>query len=288
MTSDLRIDLHLHSTASDGTVSPAEVVRHALEGGLTHIALTDHDTAAGVQEAREAARGTGLEVVAGIEVSATWEEGEVHILGYGIDPNHPGILHHGSHAATRREDRMLGMVERLQAQGLPITLEAVEAEAGPDRESLARPHLARALVTAGVVEHAWEAFDRYIGDEHPAFVPTNLVTLEEALALIHEAGGISSWAHPPEAWMDTLLPRMRRAGLQGLEVHRPRTPQERRGRLLRRARSAGLLPTGGSDWHGPEAWVLGEFALGREELSGLLEALEKGAVEPLDPGAGAA
>ncbi len=283
MTESLRIDLHLHSTASDGTVSPAEVVAHAHAGGLTHIALTDHDTAAGVEEARREGEALGVVVIPGIEVSATWEEGEVHLLGYGIDPTHPEIVSHGRRAGTVRENRMAGMVARLQAQGIPITLEAVEVQAGPERESLARPHLARALVAAGVVEHTWEAFDRLIGDEHPAFVPTDLVSLEEGLELIHAAGGISSWAHPPEALLDTLLPRMRRAGLMGLEVHRPRTPRERAGRLLRRARSVGLLPTGGSDWHGPEGGVLGEFHLDGSALEGLFSALERTPENPLDP-----
>lgn len=276
MTPTPRLDLHLHSTASDGTVSPAAVVAAALDAGLTCIALTDHDTAAGVPVAREVAKGTGLTVLAGIEVSATWERGEVHILGYGVDPAHPAIVAHGAWAATRRSERMEGMVARLQDQGVHVTMEEVEAVAGVDRESLARPHLARAMVAAGYVDHPWEAFDRYIGDEHPAFVPTNLVTVEEALTLIREAGGISSWAHPPEDHMDELLPRMRRAGLDGLEVYRPRTPVERVRRFERRARSAGLVLTGGSDWHGPEGSELGSFYLESAQVEAFLERLALG------------
>lgn len=271
MNSTSRIDLHLHSTASDGTVSPAAVVAAALDAGLTCIALTDHDTAAGVPAAWEAAEGTGLTVLAGIEVSATWERGEIHILGYGIDPAHPAIMAHGAWAATRRSQRMEGMVARLQEQGLHVTMEEVEAVAGEDRESLARPHLARAMVAAGYVDHTWEAFDRYIGDEHPAFVPTNLVSVEEALTLIRDAGGISSWAHPPEEHMDELLPAMRRAGLDGLEVYRPRTPVDRVRRFERRARSADLVLTGGSDWHGPEGLALGSFHLEPGQIKAFLE-----------------
>jgi 3',5'-nucleoside bisphosphate phosphatase len=120
-------------------VSPAAVVAAALDAGLTCIALTDHDTAAGVPVAWEAAEGTGLTVLAGIEVSATWERGEVHILGYGVDPAHPAIVAHGAHAATRRSERMEGMVARLQEQGVHVTMAEVEAVAGVDRESLARP-----------------------------------------------------------------------------------------------------------------------------------------------------
>jgi 3',5'-nucleoside bisphosphate phosphatase len=271
MTPTQRIDLHLHSTASDGTVSPAAVVAAALEAGLTLIALTDHDTAAGVPAARAAAEGTGLTVLAGIEVSATWERGEIHILGYGVDPAHPAIVAHGARAATRRAERMEGMVARLRDQGVNVTMEEVEAVAGVDRESLARPHLARAMVAAGYVEHTWEAFDRYIGDAHPAFVPTNLVSVEDALALIRESGGISSWAHPPEEHMDELLPRMRRAGLDALEVYRPRTPLDRVRRFERRARSGGYLLTGGSDWHGPEGAELGSFQLEAQQVAPFLE-----------------
>jgi len=277
MTPDARIDLHLHSTASDGTLPPAGVVAAALEAGLTLISLTDHDTAAGVPAAIEAARGTPLTVLPGIEVSATWEKGEIHILGYGVDPAHPAMVAHGAHAATRRSARMEGMVERLREQGIQVTMEEVEAVAGEDRESLARPHLARALVASGYVEHTWEAFDRYIGDQHPAFVPTNLVSVEEALELIRQAGGVSSWAHPPEEHMDALLPRMRRAGLDGLEVYRPRAPLERVRRFERRARTVGLVMTGGSDWHGPEGAELGVFHLESAQVAPFLQLLQDSA-----------
>lgn len=270
----LRADLHLHSTASDGTVPPEAVVDAAVAGGLTVLSLTDHDTAAGVPAAAARAASLGVRLISGIEVSARWEEGEVHLLGYGIAPNHPGIEAHARQAGDARVARMEAMVDRLRRQGIGITMEAVEAAAGATRESLARPHLARALVAAGVVEHPWEAFDRYIGDGHPAYLPASLIEVEEALDLIHGAGGVSSWAHPPEAAMDALLPRLCRAGLQGLEVHRPRTPADRLRRLGQRARSAGLLPTGGSDWHGPEGGELGAFHLAEEQVGPFLQALD--------------
>jgi 3',5'-nucleoside bisphosphate phosphatase len=266
-----RIDLHVHSTASDGTLPPEGVIEAAHAGGLHLVALTDHDTVAGVPAAAEAARGLGMELLPGIEVSATWEGGEVHVLGYGVDPSHPRLLEHGSWAGGLRLRRMEAMVERLREQGLEITMESVEEAAGVDRESLARPHLARALQAAGYVEHPWEAFDRYIGDEHQAYVPTNLLPVEEAIALVLEGGGVPVWAHPPEEAMDALLPRMRRAGLEGLEVLRPRWGQEKIRRLKRRARSAGLLVTGGSAWHGPEGATLGEFALTEDEVGPFLE-----------------
>lgn len=273
MTDSLRIDLHLHSTASDGTLSPEGVVAAALEAGLHLVSLTDHDTVAGVGPATRAAEGTGLRVIPGIEVSATWDQGEVHLLGYGVQPDHPDLLAHGAWAGSLRVARMEAMVDRLRAQGLEVTMEAVESLAGEDRESLARPHLARALQEAGYVEHTWEAFDRYIGDGHEAYVPTNLLPVEEAIELVLRAGGVPVWAHPPEEAMDALLPRMRRAGLEGLEVYRPRWGAEKVKRLERRARSAGLLVTGGSDWHGPEGGELGSFTVGAGQVAGLLERL---------------
>jgi 3',5'-nucleoside bisphosphate phosphatase len=278
------IDLHLHSTASDGTLPPAQVVAAAAAGGLEVISLTDHDTIAGVSQAVEAGRSLGVRVIAGLEVSATWDGGEVHVLGYGVDPKHPDLLAHGAWAGGLRADRMAAMVARLQEQGVDVTMDSVEAEAGEDRESLARPHLARALVAAGYVEHAWEAFDRYIGDAHEAYVPTNLLPVEEAIALILEAGGVPIWAHPPEEHLDALLPRMRRAGLEGLEVYRPRWGVEKVRRLERRVRSAGLLASGGSDWHGPEAGALGEWSVPAALVAPLLERL--GETPPLEVGHG--
>jgi 3',5'-nucleoside bisphosphate phosphatase len=267
------VDFHLHSTASDGTLPPGAVVHAAHEAGIGILALTDHDTVAGIPPARAAAESLGLTFVAGIEVSATWEESEIHVLGYGVDPEDPGLLDHAEWAGGRRIERMAGMVERLREQGLEVTMEAVESVAGADRGSLARPHLARALVEAGYVEHTWEAFDRYIGDAHPAYLPTNLLPVEEAIELIHRAGGIASWAHPPEEALDALLPRMRRAGLDGLEVHRPRHNREKVRRLLSRSRSSGLVATGGSDWHGPEGGELGGFRLEAGTVAPFLERL---------------
>jgi 3',5'-nucleoside bisphosphate phosphatase len=276
MDPDLRIDLHLHSTASDGTASPAEVVEAAVLGGLGLIALTDHDTTAGVRGAQQAAEGRPLQVIPGIEVSAGSDQGEVHILGYGVDPDYPELVEHGVRAGRRRLDRMVAMVARLNELGIPVTLEAVETIAGVDRASLARPHLARALVEAGVVEHPWEAFDRYIGDGLPAFVSTDLFPGEEAIELIHRAGGVAVWAHPPEEAMDALLPRFKRAGLDGMEVYRPRQTADKTARLARRARSAGLLAGGGSDWHGPEGGALGAFCLQLSEVGPLLDRILAG------------
>lgn len=268
----MRLDLHLHSTASDGSVSPAGVAAAAAAAGLDIIALTDHDTVAGVQAARDAGRDLAVEVIPGVEMSSTFQGHEVHILGYFVDPTHPAMVGHDERAGSLREARIRGMLERLEDQGVRVPMEAVLEAAGPERHSLGRPHLARALQAAGYVESVPEAFDRLIGDDHPAFLPTRFLEPEEAVAIIRQAGGLPVWAHPPGELLDPLLPRLCRAGLRGLEVYRPRMNAERILRLERAARSAGLLVTGGSDWHGPEGGELGGFVVTEDEVGAFLEA----------------
>ncbi len=267
----MEIDLHLHSTASDGTASPTEVVRAAIEGRLDAIALTDHDTVGGVEEARAAAQGHAIEVITGLEVSSTWEGGEIHILGYFVDVANPELLAHGEFARTRRTERMKGMIERLGEQGVEVAFEAVLAEAGYAESNLGRPHLARAMVGAGHTTSVPEAFDRYIGNDHPAYIPTSLGDPEEALRLIQEAGGVPVWAHPPVEHLDALLPRLIRGGLKGIEVYRPRNSRDRVLLLERVARSTGLVMSGGSDWHGPDDGPLGAFRLDSRDVGKLLE-----------------
>jgi 3',5'-nucleoside bisphosphate phosphatase len=265
------LDLHLHSTASDGTLLPAQVVAAALAARLDVISLTDHDTTAGVSAALAAAAGHSLEVIPGIEVSATWELGEIHVLGYLIDPAHPRILEHGEWAGDRRTRRMQTMVARLQGLGVGVEMAHVEAAAGEERGSLARPHLARALMAVGAVGSTYEAFDRYIGDDQPAYEPTRLLGPEAAVEMIRAAGGIAVWAHPPMDQLDALLPRLVRAGLRGLETYRPRNSRDWTRRLEDRARSHELLVTGGSDWHGPESGPLGGFRVSSRDIPGFLE-----------------
>jgi predicted metal-dependent phosphoesterase TrpH len=274
----MRLDLHLHSTASDGTVGPEEVVQAAARGRLDVISLSDHDTTAGVAPARAAAMriaesgGRPVEVIPAIEVSSTWMGEELHFLGYFVDPEAPALLNHADRAGRRRLDRMEEMLSRLAAQGVHITLESVLDAAGPARETVARPHLARALVNAGHVGSVPEAFDRYIGNAHDAFVPTLVLDPEGAVRLILQAGGIPIWAHPPDPWLENLLDGLLEVGLRGLEVYRPRTPARRVLALERMVRERGLLASGGSDWHGPDSGDLGDFHVTGEEVQRLLEA----------------
>ncbi len=265
------LDLHIHSTASDGFLSPAEVVEAAIDARLDVIALTDHDTVAGVPPAIEAAAGRSLEVVAALEVSTTLGDQEFHILGYFVDPFDERLLAHTAEASRRRKSRMEGMLGRLREQGIDLSFEAVARRASEDG-SLGRPHLAHAMVEAGYVESAPKAFELYIGNEHPAYLPTRLLEPEEAIRMIRSAGGVSVWAHPPVDRLPELLPLLVKAGLEGLEVYRPRMSSGRMVRLEEAARRAGLLVSGGSDWHGPEHGRLGEFRVKSPEVAGLLSA----------------
>ena len=267
----MRLDLHIHSTASDGAWSPAAVAERAV-GRLDVIAITDHDTIAGVDQARLAVAGMPLHVIPAVELSSTYRGRDIHVLGYFVDPAAPVLLEHAALAMGVRERRMEEMIRRLGEQGIHVAMESVLQAAGPERGSIGRPHLARVLVEAGHAESIPQAFDRWIGDVHSAFVPTSLVDPSEAIAVVRAAGGIAVWAHPPADLIDTLLPGLVRDGLRGIEVYRPRTAPEQAVRLERTARTAGLVVTGGSDWHTPEAGSeIGDFHVTGEDLAHFLE-----------------
>jgi len=242
----LRVDLHTHSTASDGELTPTELVSLALARGLTTIALTDHDSVANVDATIDAARGTALQVIPGVELSADVPKGEVHVLGYFIDWHDPDFLamlvkfRHGRYGRAER------MAKKLTALGAPISFDRVKEIAGD--ASIGRPHVAQALVEAGHVATVTEAFDKYIGREGPAYVERFRLTPEDAVALILRAGGVPVLAHPREVteWVFPLV----KAGLLGLEVHYGMYDDMTRAELARLAKQYGLIATGGSDFHG--------------------------------------
>jgi 3',5'-nucleoside bisphosphate phosphatase len=267
----VKLDLHVHSHVSDGRLSPAEVVGAAARGGLTVLALTDHDTAAGVVEARSAAEGLDIRIVPGIEVSTRHGEHDVHVLGYWIDPDHPLILEHQSVAARRRTDRMHGMVERMNELGYPVEFDDVLTAAGPGTRVLGRPHLARALLAAGHVRSFSEAFDRFLHDGGPAFVTEAFPSVPEAIAMIHSAGGLAVWAHPPMESFKREIRAFADAGLDGVECLRPGSVPSDAQYLEGVTESLGLLVTGGSDWHGPHHNAIGEFFLRPHEVRAFLE-----------------
>jgi hypothetical protein len=244
------IDLHLHTTHSDGVFSPEQVVDAAMNQGLRAIAVTDHDTVSGVHETMQIAQKRGLECVAGVDISAYSEEhGEIHVLGYFIDPDHPLLLKTLQHLKTVRLNRSVQMLERLQKLGIEIPFDDVQHLA---RKSsvIGRPHLARAMLRHGIVSSVNEAFARYLKRGRPAFVPKVGLSYQEAIEAILDAGGLPVYAHPGLNQRDHLIPTLLEMGLQGLEVfHSSHSDQDvRHYRAL--VKYYGLVASGGSDCHG--------------------------------------
>ena len=248
-----RIDLHTHSNRSDGTFEPAEVVRLAAERALDVVALTDHDTTDGLAEALATGSVVGVEVVPGVEFSAEFEGNSVHVLCYWMDPRDAALQ---LELRRLREDRFRRgelMVGKLQELGLPVAFQRVRAIAGD--ATIVRPHIAQAMVEAGVVATEKEAFERYIGDGGPAHVAKHALDPVNAVALIDGAGGVCALAHPG-MWGDQssvpveLIERMAAAGMRGLEVDHPDHTPEIHERYRTLAGELGLIATGGSDCHG--------------------------------------
>lgn len=244
-----QVDLHLHSTASDGQFSPSELVTMALERKLLAMAITDHDTTAGIDEALEVARGTGLEVIPGVEISCDVSRQEVHLLGYYLDHHHPALQGKLRVMREARLQRAKGMLDKLAALGFPLPWEMV-AELGGG-ESIGRPHIARAMAKVGYVASTDEAFDLYIGRNGPAYVERYKISPLDAVSLIKEARGLPVLAHPLE--VTHFLPDLIERGLVGLEVYYGGySPEDVRG-LADLAHKFDLIPTGGSDFHGSDA-----------------------------------
>ena len=241
------VDLHTHSTASDGAFAPADVVAHASRAGLSAIALTDHDSVAGVEEARAAGERLGVHVIAGIELSAVDGAREIHLLGLHLESTVP-IDRELAEFRESRVSRAEQIVARLNALDVPVTFDAVLAEAGEG--AVGRPHVARAIVRGGWVRDQREAFDRFLGNGRPAFVPKHHLTIGDAIRLVHDAGGVAVVAHPgsdgTRARIEPLVP----LGLDGLEVRHPSHSAEDAARIGAIADHFGLVPSGGSDWHG--------------------------------------
>jgi len=246
----LKFDLHLHTTASDGTDSPGALVSLAAEKGFEVIAITDHDTMSGVEEAREAGKRLGVRVISGVEISAGGDT-EVHVLGYAIrEPDK--LVRVLERMRMQRSQRMRQMVTKLNDLGIFVDLDRVT---GMAKESVGRSHLARVLVEDGVVRDVREAFQRYLAPGKPAYVEREKLTVRQAVALIDSAGGIPVIAHPGQNhgdtfWMKERFQELKEAGLKGIEAYHMAHSQQQTITFARMARELGLLVTGGSDYHG--------------------------------------
>lgn len=265
------IDLHLHTTASDGALSPALLVARAASAGITVLAVTDHDTVAGLAEAREAAGRLQLTLVTGIEITAVEQEKDVHVLGYFFDAGDPGLAAFLERQRANRLRRVHEIVERLRALGCGIDLGPVIASiaASPGR-SIGRPQIADALVAAGHARDRGDAFDQWLGHDRPAFVPRKGAPPEEVIRHIDRAGGIASLAHPGLTKVDPIIPRLASAGLRALEARHSDHDEATEQYYRELARSHGLDVSGGSDFHGDHqgrAVTLGTVTLGAEDFA---------------------
>lgn len=249
----MAVDLHLHTTASDGTTAPREVVALAAAAGLSAVAITDHDTLAGIDEARAAASNHGIELIAGIELSLDWPTGNLHLLVYFLEPGTGPLQERLASLRTGRHNRNTEMVAALQDMGVPITYDEVLAEAGGD--AVGRPHLGAVLVAKGVVADMKEAFERYLGNHAPAYRPRRRLGLDEAVELATASGAVTSVAHPhsvadsSDAY-EAAFRRFAAAGVAGVECWYAAYAPDLRAHLADLTRSFGLIPTGGSDFHG--------------------------------------
>jgi predicted metal-dependent phosphoesterase TrpH len=241
-----KVDLHVHTTASDGELSPAELVQKALEIGLAAVAITDHDTTEGVTEALEAARGTRLDVVAGVEISTDISRSEAHILGYFIAHRDRELCDKLSQFRTSRLERARRMIAKLTRMGLPLEWELVRQIACG--ESIGRPHIAQALLQKGYVSSIDEAFRLYIGRRGLAYVERHKLSPGEAVQVILAAGGLPVLAHP--LYVSYLVPDLASKGLVGLEAYYTGYTADETASLLDLAARYGLMVTGGSDFHG--------------------------------------
>jgi predicted metal-dependent phosphoesterase TrpH len=248
------IDLHVHSTASDGLLAPDALVARLATAGVTTFALCDHDTTAGLAAAAAAARAAGLGFLTGIEITAIEAGKDVHVLGYGIDPASAPLATFLAEQRGHRRARIVAIEQRLAALGVPVSLDADGRLDGNDGgRAIGRPVIARALIAAGHVASMDEAFDRYLTPGRPAFVPRTGAPVAEVVAMIARAGGIAALAHPGLTRRDDAIPTWIDAGLAALEVwhsHHSETDVARYAALVERH---GLLATGGSDFHGDNA-----------------------------------
>jgi predicted metal-dependent phosphoesterase TrpH len=270
-------DLHTHSNASDGDLSPEALVTQAASAGISAIALTDHDTLSGVPHALNLMHKHGIKVIAGVEISAEYEPGMLHLLGY-FKAYPEGLEAALKEVQTARKERIPKVITKLNALGCMLTQEEVMAEAG--QSQVGRPHIAKAMLKKGYVRSFDEAFDEYLGKGKKAYVPKEKMTWEKAMSLIIRYGGLSVLAHPYTLSLGTgeeegFIKGLKDAGLAGIEVHYPEHTPELTERYAILASRLGLMITGGTDFHGPyrNGFSVGDYGIDRELYSIFLKDL---------------
>ncbi|GBE15386.1 hypothetical protein BMS3Abin14_01446 [bacterium BMS3Abin14] len=286
------IDLHTHSTASDGTMKPAELVRYAAERGIEVLALTDHDTLSGLNEAEDEAGRVGIDFIPGIEISAEFEPGTLHILGYYTNAGDSALERSLSLLREGRDHRNRIILEKLAVLGYPLELKDVMRFAGG--QSVGRPHIADALVNRGYVDNRNEAFDRLLSKGAPAYADKERMTPEGAVAIILKAGGIPVLAHPQYMNLDRdslsmFVGDLKNSGLAGLEVYYYSHSPEDVAFYGSLAEEYGLLPTGGTDYHGPGGLKRTDIGIGTGDMrvpGSVAEGLKKAHFSGLQSGLG--
>ncbi len=268
------IDLHAHTTASDGRSTPRELVDRARAVGVTTLAVTDHDTMAAVPEAAALAAAAGLGFVPGIEITSVSRGKDAHVLGYFLSPEAPGLSELITDQRRRRVERAREIGQRLEQMGAPIDVDALLATAGErSGKAIARPQIAQALITAGHVATIAEAFDRFLGENCAAYVPHTGASPAEVVRLIAAGGGIASLAHPGHLKQDDVIPELVEAGMAALEVYHSSHDETATAHYLQIARRHSLAVTGGSDYHGEgvrRAEFFGVVNLPEDEFVGFL------------------
>ncbi|UCF06750.1 MAG: PHP domain-containing protein [bacterium] len=275
-SSEARCDLHLHSYYSDGSFSPEELVRRSHEAGLAAIAVTDHDTLAGQDEVSATCQRYGIEFVSGLELSAREGGVSLHLIGYCIETRDEALEKNTQVLRDARISRARLIVEKLGKLGIDIPFKEVCAEAG--RGALGRPHIAKILYRRGIVASIQGAFNRYIGGGAPCYVPKKVIPLERIFSLITSAGGVVVWAHPGQYINDEgLLDTLCGLGLTGIEMVHPNHSPAIEGRIAEVALRRGLVCTGGSDFHYPEAMQaeIGEVSVPYDTVLSLRRAAAK-------------
>lgn len=245
-----RADLHCHSTCSDGSLSPTQLVELAAEAGLTGLAITDHDNIDAFKKAEKIAGEKGIKLIPGVELSTSHKQESVHILGYAFNVDDPGLKAFCNQHQERRLQRVVKILALLKENGIHITDNDIKEAAGGEITSIARPHVAMAMVKKGYVKDLKEAFHRFLGDNKICFIPGGMPSSEESIAIIHRAGGFAVLAHPHLLAKQRTARHVAALGCDGIECFYAKMPRDSEQKWINLANEKNLMITGGSDFHG--------------------------------------